>query len=494
MRTRRIQGLGGLALALAGVCAAASPAAARAAATIWPLAGDGAACATAPRCGDRAGATRARLTFPEGVAVDAAGNVYTADWGDSEVRRISADGVITLLAGDGTACTAAPSCGDGGAATAAQLGFPQAVAVDRSGDVYIADTGDNEVRKVSPRGTITRVAGNGSACTSAPACGDGGAALRASLNAPGGLAVDAAGDVYIADTGDNEVRKVSPAGTITRVAGTGTPCAAAPSCGDGGAATSAQLNVPEGLALDARGRLYIVDDGDNEVRTVSARGIITIVAGNGSACTSAPACGDGGAATRAQLSLPEGVAVDRAGDVYIADWGDNRIRVVSRRGTIATAAGGGSQCARPPACGDGGAAAGASLSAPQGVAVDAAGDLYLADTEDHELRLVTPAAARPVTLETRAGKVSLLAFRAAVTPTRVTVGYALSGPAPLSLSVRGARGRPLTVARATGHAGVGRLSWDRRLGGRPAPRGRYQLIVTATTAKASAASSLGVRL
>jgi sugar lactone lactonase YvrE len=367
------------------------------------------------------------------------------------------------------------------------------VAVDAAGNVYVADTGDNEIRKISPRGVITRIAGTGSACTTAPACGDGGPATRASLSAPGGVAVDAAGNVYIADTGDNEIRRVSPRGLISRVAGNGQACASAPACGDGAAATGARLNVPSGLAVDSSGRLYVVDDADNEVRRVY-RGTITRFAGTGVACASAPACGDGRAATRAQLNQPEGVAIGPSGSVYVADWGDGEVRVISRTGTISTAAGSSATCSAPPNCGDGGPASRALLGAPQGVAVDRAGDLLIADTQNQELRMVTPAGLRPAALRSAKGTLLLLAFQTVTTSSRVTVRFVLTGAASLTLSVRATGGRRLGAARATGRAGLGELVWNRKLGRSPAPRGTYTLTVTATVGRTSAAGSLSVRL
>jgi sugar lactone lactonase YvrE len=494
MSSSPLKGLGALAAALTALLVAAAPAvAAPVPATVWSVAGNGTACSEAPVCGDGGPATNAQFNFPESVAVDGAGNLYVADWGDNEVRKVSPGGVITLLAGDGTACQTTPSCGDGGAGSDAQLNFPQAVAVDGAGNVYVADTGNNEVRKISPRGVITRIAGTGAPCATAPACGDGGPATRASLNAPGGVAVDGAGNVYVADTGDNEVRKVSPRGVISRLAGNGKPCATATSCGDGAAATSARLNVPVGLAVDSSGHLYVVDDANNEVRRVY-RGTINRFAGTGVPCASAPACGDGRAAARAQLNLPEGVAIGPSGSVYVADWGDGEIRVISHTGTISTAAGGGGTCSAAPSCGDGGSATRALLNAPQGVAVDAAGDLFIADTQNQEVRLVTPAGVKPATLRSTKGMVSLHAFREVTTRSRVTIRYVLTGPASLTLSVRPSRGGPLVAARAAGRAGLGELVWNRRLGRSSAPRGAYTLTVTAAVGKATAASSLSVRL
>jgi sugar lactone lactonase YvrE len=495
MSSLRIKALRAAAPAVVTMLLAAFPAlaAAPATATIWTVAGNGTPCTAAPLCGDGGPATEAQFNFPESVAADAAGNLYVADWGDNELRKVSAAGVISQLAGDGAPCAAAPSCGDGGAAADAQLNFPQALAVDSAGNVYVADTGDNEVRRVSPRGVITRIAGDGAACSTAPTCGDGGAATRATLNAPGGVVVDSAGNVYVADTGDNEVRKVSTHGVITRVAGTGKPCPTSTSCGDGAAATSARLNLPEGLALDSSGRLYVVDDADNEVRRISG-GKITRFAGTGVACAGAPACGDGRAATAAQLNLPEGVAVSPSGSVYIADWGDGEIRAVSRTGIISTAAGYGPACSSPPACGDGGSATHALLNAPQGVAVDSAGNLVIADTQNQELRLVTPAGSRPAPLRGGRTTVSLLAFQAVTTRSRVTMRYLLTGPASVVLSVRRSGGRPLVVARSAGHGGLGALVWNRKLGHTAAPAGAYQLTVTVAVGKASASSTRSVRL
>src|SRR5437588_2128677 len=175
--------------------------------TSWQLGGTGTQCSAPPDCGDGGFATQATLSFPQGVAVGPEGSVYVADFGDSEIRKIAIDGTITTVAGGGTFCSTTPSCGDGGPATDAHLSFPEGVAVDqRTGDIYIADTLDNEVRKISARGTITRLAGTGVACSTPSSCGDGGPATSARLSSPGGVAVDSKGNVYIADSGDQAVR------------------------------------------------------------------------------------------------------------------------------------------------------------------------------------------------------------------------------------------------------------------------------------------------
>jgi sugar lactone lactonase YvrE len=226
---------------------------------------------------------------------------------------------------------------------------------------------------VSTSGTITTFAGNGTQGFS----GDGGPATSAGLSYPGGVAVDAAGNLYIADTSNHRVRKVSTSGTITTVAGNGTFGFS----GDDGPATNATLSYPTEVAVDAVGNLYIADTGNLRVRKVSASGTITTVAGNGIYGFS----GDGGPATNASLVIPRGVAVDAVGNLYIADYGNSRVRKVSSWGTITTVAGNGS----PGFSGDGGPATSAALGYPRGVAVDAAGNLYIADTDNNRVRKVS---------------------------------------------------------------------------------------------------------
>jgi sugar lactone lactonase YvrE len=482
-----------LVVTLASSAVAASAASAPASSRVstfssWLVAGNGSDCASPPACGDGPAATSAQLGFPTGVAVGPHGDLYVADWGDNEIRKIGLDGSIAIVAGGGTACSVPPSCGDGAAATDAQLSFPSGVAVDKAGNVYIADTEDNEVRKVSATGTIIRFAGTGKSCARPPACGDGGQARSAQLSSPGGVAVNSAGDVYIADSADDEIRVVTPDGKITRVAGTGTACSAAPSCGDGGAATSAQLFRPEGVTVSRAGEVLIADDGDNEVRLIGADGRISRLAGSGTACSAAPSCGDGGSATAAKLNLPDGVAVDGAGNVYIADDGDNEVREVTG-GKILRIAGTGATCSAPPSCGDGGPATSARFNYPDAVGADASGNVYVTDTYDSEVRLLTQSPVEHVVGTTTA----VSTFSTAVTSQSVIVRFVLSGPATVTLSVRASRS-PAQVARVSGKPGWGELIWSRKLGGRAAPRGRYNLDVTATSGTGSATRSLSVRL
>ena len=357
--------------------------------TITTVAGNG----SAGFFGDGGQATSASLSYPNGVAADGFGNLFIADFGNNRIRKVSAGGVITTVAGNG------PSgfSGDGGLATSATLNNPQGVAVDAAGNIYIADTYNHRVRKVSTSGIITTFAGYGTGGF----FGDGGQATAATLLVPGGVAVDASGNLFIADTGNNRIRKVSASGIVTTVAGSGavnsTTCVNQGTCtggfsGDGGLATSAVLFEPNGVAVDTSGNLFITDTYNNRIRKVSsASGVITTVAGNGPACASDSTCtgsfaGDGGQATAASLNEPYSVAVDASGNVFIADTFNGRVREVTAGGTIATVAGGGS--ANP---GDGGLATSASLSSPAGVFVDASGNLFIADGGNGRIRKVSGA-------------------------------------------------------------------------------------------------------
>ncbi len=335
--------------------------------TIETVAGDG----TEGFGGDGGAATAAQLGDPEGVALDAAGNLYIADHVNHVIRKVDAAGVISTVAGSGTRGFG----GDGGAATAARLYDPHGVALDAAGNLYIADTDNHRIRKVDAAGVISTVAGDGTEGFG----GDGGAATAAQLFYPHGVALDAAGNLYIADGGNHVIRKVDAAGVISTVAGSGTRGFG----GDGGAATAARLFYPHRVALDAAGNLYIADTVNNRIRKVDAAGVISTVAGSGTRGFG----GDGGAATAAQLYYPHGVALDAAGNLYIADGGNHVIRKVDAAGVISTVAGSGTRGFG----GDGGAATAAQLRYPEGVALDAAGNLYIADSGNNRIRRLTRA-------------------------------------------------------------------------------------------------------
>ncbi len=306
--------------------------------------------------GGDGGPATATSVVPLDIFVDPGGNLYLAD-ASYRVRKVNGDGIITTIACNGTS----GFTGDGGPATAASCA-PYRVARDSAGNLYVADGSSRRIRKVSAAGIITTVAGRGTGQSS----GDGGPATLAELIQPLGVAVDPAGNVYIADEGSNRIRKVNTAGIISTIAGNGKEGFN----GDGGPATSASLNDPRGVAVDAAGNVYISDRGNNRIRKVDTAGIISTIAGNDKEGFS----GDGGLAISASLSAPREVAVDAAGNVYISDAGNFRIRKVNPAGVISTVAGRGT----PGFTGDGGPASSAQL-VPRGVAVGVQADLYIAD-------------------------------------------------------------------------------------------------------------------
>ena len=324
--------------------------------------------------GDGGQSVCSKLNNPAGVAVDASGNLYIADDGNSAIRKVTVStGIISTLAGNGTA----GSTGDGGASTSAKLSYPFGVCLDASGNVYIADNGNSRIRKITvSTGIITTVAGNGVAGFS----GDGNAATIAQLRQPSGVAVDASGNIYIADWGNSRIRKVTlSTGKISTIAGNGTNGYN----GDGIAATSSELNGSTGIigvAVDGAGNVYIGDATNNRVRKVTvSSGIISTIAGNGTGGYA----GDGTAANSAELNLPAGVAFDVSGNMYIAEQYNNRIRkVLLSSGIINTIAGNGTA----GYTGDGGAATNASLHSPSGVAVDNAGNVFIADDLNNRVR------------------------------------------------------------------------------------------------------------
>jgi NHL repeat len=347
------------------------------------------------------------LFDPQGIAADN-GTVFVSNTLDNVVAKI-AGSTTTTIAGsyEGTG-----ESGDGGPATSATLDSPAGIAVDSSGDIFIADTEDNVVREITTNGIIHRIAGNGTEGDR----GNGGRAVSAELDDPQDVAVNSQGDVFIADTYNNVVREITPSGRISTYAGDGT----AGYSGNGGQARRAELNAPTGLAVDSLGNLYIADAGNNVIRRVSTLGIITTVAGDYAADQSSDGLGgfsgDGGPATDAQLNSPQGIAIDRAGDLFIADTFNNAIREVTPDGIITTLVNSsGKRCSS----GNGGAATSAELNTPYAVAVDnSTGDVYVADTSNNKVRVVTGlpvpgvAAGGPVAPGTTGTQASLSSTRA----------------------------------------------------------------------------------
>jgi len=318
--------------------------------------------------GDGGPAMNARLSNPLGVSADGLGNIFIADFSSNRVRRVSSNGVIDTFVGNGTAGYS----GDGGPATLALFSTPYGIATDLEGNLFIADLNNHRIRKVTPAGVITTVAGNGVAGFS----GDGGPATSGQIRSPSDVAVDSSGNLYIADTGNFRVRRVTPNGTLSTFAGTGGSGYA----GDDGPALSARFNSPVGLAVDRDGNVFIADLFNHRIRRVTPAGVISTVAGDGTQGFD----GDGEAATNAQLNSPYGVTVDTAGTLFIADTVNHRIRRVGASGIIDTIVGTGI----PGFSGDTNFAVAAQVNSPSGLSVDSEGNLFIADTGNNRIRKV----------------------------------------------------------------------------------------------------------
>ncbi|EFG04089.1 Receptor protein kinase (plasmid) [Streptomyces clavuligerus] len=321
--------------------------------------------------GDNGPAVAAQLNRPYGIAVDSAGTLYFSDYNNHRVRKITTDGKVSTVAGIGSAGYR----GDNGPAVSAQLNCPREVAVDGAGAVYVTDAENHRVRKITADGTISTVVGTGVAGFS----GDGGPATAARLNRPFGVAVDSTGVLYVTEYNNNRIRKVAADGTISTVAGTG----ATGNRGDDGPAASAQLNRPYGVAVDGAGAVYIADTDNHRIRKITADGTISTVAGTGTGGFD----GDGGPATAARLNRPMGVVIDSTGTLYVADYGNHRIRKITTDGKIGTVAGTGTGGFG----GDGGPPASAQVNNSLGVAVDCVDTLYIADYGNHRVRKVASA-------------------------------------------------------------------------------------------------------
>jgi trimeric autotransporter adhesin len=407
--------------------------------------------------GDGGPVAAANVGLVTDIVEDSLGNFYLTDIADSRIREVS-NGIINTVIGNGTKCDIATGtnvCGDGGPVAQANLNIPTSIALDNAGNIYITDTVDNRIRVANmgtatltvagtsiPAGDIQTIVGDGTACSIAtnPTCGDGGPASAAEVNNPMGIFVDAAGDIFIADTHDHEIREIANAlsggTTIAAYAGqTGAACPLSTSgCNDGSLATKGLLRLPQGIYLDGNGNGYIADTGDNKARFVNGNnGVINTMAGNGNQGFA----GDGGLAQQAELDAPNGVYVDSSSNIYVADTGNQRVRQFTLAGNIQTIAGGSlgdgpalsAQLANPYSVssgsgtiyftdqannrvraltnnsgvytvstiagtgslgfsGDGGPATAATMNAPSGLALDSLGNLYFTDTNNLVIRQV----------------------------------------------------------------------------------------------------------
>ncbi len=411
--------------------------------------------------GDGGLGTAARLNSPEELVTDSEGNLYIGDYWNHRVRKVNRDGVITTFAGTGERGFG----GDGGLAVSAQLDGPGGITMDASGNLYVADKNNHRIRKIDRAGVITTVAGNGVQGFD----GDGGPAVSAPLSSPGSVAMDPGGSLYVADWGNRRVRKVSPDGTITTMAGSG----ASGFSGEGGPATAAALDGPSGLAVDAAGNLYIADYSNQRIRKVDGVGAITTIAGNGTVGFA----GDGEAALLASLAYPCQVAVDAAGNLYLTDRDNHRIRKVAPGGIITTVAGNGS----PGSTGDAGLGTSAQLDSPMGVTVDAQGSLFIGEGGGNRIRKVV-LAKEPLAISTPAALPSAAvgaAYSVILFPSGGTPPYSWSlssGTLPPGVSFDASSGTLSGTPNAAGN-----FSFELRLtdSSGVSTRGSFTLAVTA---------------
>lgn len=313
-------------------------------------------------------ATSMSLSNPRGVSVDAIGNVFFSDSLNFRMMKLTPTGALTTLAGQGYSGFA----GDGGPAARATLISPGGTALDSLGNLYFTEGRGDRIRKIDTTGIISTVAGTGVGGFS----GDGGYAINAQLSNPQSLAIDAVGNLYIVDVGNNRIRKMDTAGIISTVAGNGT----VGWYGDGGLAIDAQLSSPQSVTLDPAGNIFIADSANHKIRKVDTGGIISTVAGDGNIGFS----GDGGPALSARLASPRSVWADEAGNLFIGDYNNDRIRKIDSAGLITTIAGTG----QLGYGGDGGQAILALLYYPLDITVDADGNLYFADIGNNRIRKI----------------------------------------------------------------------------------------------------------
>jgi len=327
--------------------------------------------------GDGGQALDADISLPTNIAIDNLGNIYFSEVGNSVIRKVATDGIITTVAG---MIGQFGFSGDGGIATSAKLDFPTGVGVDTDGNLYICDRNNHRIRKVDENGIITTVAGNGTEGDS----GEGQQATSAQLNNPQDIVIDANGNMYICDWLNNKIKKVATNGIITTIAGTGEYGYS----GDDGLAIAATLKGPFNIALDNTGNVYISDD--DRIRKINTNGIITTVAGKQSF---GEFNGDGGLATEAKFNEPRGIAIDASGNIFITDTSNHRIRKVTTDGIINTIVGTGSTGFFGGGFnGDGQPGTDTKLRSPSDVVIDGSGNVIITDYKNHRIRKLSASA------------------------------------------------------------------------------------------------------
>ncbi|MDD2698083.1 MAG: putative Ig domain-containing protein [Arcobacteraceae bacterium] len=308
--------------------------------------------------------TSASFKLPNGVAIDSSGNIFVADSSNNRIRKITPHGVVTTVAGSASGTFGGFADGN---ETSARFKKPSGIAIDSNGNIFVADTTNNRIRKITPDGVVSTFAGSGTATFA------DGTGTSASFKNPNGVAIDSSGNIFVADYGNNKIRKITPQGVVTTVAGSGTATFA------DGTGTTASFKNPNGVAIDSSGNIFVADTGNNKIRKITPDGVVSTFAGSGTATFA------DGTGTTASFKNPNGVAIDSSGNIFVADTGNNKIRKITPDGVVSTFAGSGTATFAD------GTGTSASFSSPNGVAIDSSGNIFVADSSNNKIRKITNA-------------------------------------------------------------------------------------------------------